>query len=120
VSDELRIEIDLESSHVRAGDVLRGRVRLASAGGTNARGVELEVGWRTRGRGDTDEKQVHAEQLHGGDVPPGGLELDFAAPLPAVPWTYRGDVIKIEWWCRVRIDRALARDPRREAEFVVR
>lgn len=113
-------EVMVDEPTVPAGGTVRGRVVVHSMDSIKARGVDLEVGWRTSGRGDTDEKLVHTERIHEQSVPPGGLDIPFSADLPPVPCTYHGELIKIHWFARARIDRALARDPRAEADFVVR
>lgn len=111
--------ITLASLDIPAGGTVIGRVTVPSPTGLSARAVVVEIGWRTSGRGDTDEGIVVTDTVHEGAIPPGGIDVDFAADIPNVPWTYQGELIKIGWFARGRIDRKLARDPKHECTFVV-
>jgi hypothetical protein len=120
MSQESPIQIEVTTPEVPAGGTVRGLVRLQTVDSMSCRGVDVEIGWRTSGRGDTDKAVVHTERLHEGSIPPGGMTLEFTAELPPVPCTYHGELIKINWFARARIDRALKLDPRDDTTFIVR
>jgi hypothetical protein len=97
-------KIELEREEYEPGETLIGVVCLNPDLGT-VDGVEVRVGWRTEGKGNTDRGEVYREALA---VPPDvqpahGANLGFAVRLPAAPLSYDGVIVKIRWWVEARV-----------------
>lgn len=100
----MTIEIVLEEKVLRAGGIVRGKVTLSPSPGDEGNRVELSVLWETSGKGDTDLgvvlfRTLDSEGTHA-----------FEAPLPLLPLSYDGGLIRIEWLVRARRLRTLSED----------
>lgn len=62
------------------------------------RTIGLELIWLTRGKGIPDEQIVHSLFL---ENPPAHDERAFQFLLPAMPYSCRGKLLKIEWLLRL-------------------
>ncbi len=100
--------LTLEQARVSPGGVVRGRADVEDSGGR----VELSVLWETAGKGSTDRGVIHHVEL-----PPG--EHAFEVPLPRLPLTYVGTMIKVHWLVRLRRISTLAADDVVQEEFEV-
>lgn len=101
------------------GGEIAGRVRVSAQQNVGCRGIHVEVGWRTEGRGDTDSEALLNKTVHSGEFPAGQQEFPFRLQLPAGPISYDGKYIKIVWYAQARIDLAWKRDPKAEKQFLV-
>lgn len=98
---EAKILLDRDPPHYRPGE----RVRfdyVADAGNGRPKSVRIEAGWETSGLGDRDSQAVdEAELAAGGDAKRFEGSREFV--LPAAPWSYEGDLIKIRWKIRLSV-----------------
>ncbi len=101
------------------GGKVSGRVRVTTLEHLACRGVRLNVGWRTEGRGDQDSQLLLDEHVHFGELPPGEQVFPFQAELPVGPISFDGKYIKIVWFANARIDLAWKLDPKAEQKFFV-
>lgn len=94
----LAIEIEKPGRAFQPGETIRGRAKVGAPATWKAEYLELAIFWRTEGRGTEDTASVFQEKLHMESVliPP-DFEHRFSAPLPDMPWTYHGKLIKIHW-----------------------
>lgn len=113
------IQIQIDDRPVAPGGVLRGRIVARCEGQKAPRAVVVEAGWRTEGRGSRDQGDVLSQRLE----PRGGhAEIDepFEVPIPAAgPCSYDGDLLRIIWELRVRLDIPWGRDETTARPFVV-
>jgi hypothetical protein len=110
---EPTITIRLEGGRVTfaPGETLRGTLSWQhSESPTHA---ELSVLWLTEGKGDRDYGIAHFEEI---TLDSRG-EHAFETHLPLLPLTYHGELMKIHWTVRVRLDRKWRRDPVFELPF---
>ena len=108
----IRIKGDRES--FAPGELLRGAIAWQSTDALNP--AELSVLWHTEGKGDQDSGIVHFEEVALDDR----LEHLFEVKLPLLPLTYHGELLKIHWTIRVRVDKRWSRDPLFELPFEIR
>lgn len=94
--------IELPDNVFVPGTVLRGKVVLMPLPGDEKHRVELSVLWETEGKGDTDRGVILFRALADGDPAAASAEHAFETPLPVLPLTYDGKLIKIRWLVRVR------------------
>lgn len=121
------ISVDFSTPHpFVVGQEVRGVVTWDPRGVTRARALVVTAGWRTEGRGDVDKGTVATLNF---PFPPSQFpqgqpttitQFPFAFRLPlAGPVTYHGRLLRILWALEVRIDIALALDPKQSFPFVV-
>jgi hypothetical protein len=105
----IRLELDPPSPIVvAAGDSISGRLHVSAPQRLRIHHVELAVGWRTAGRGETDAHVAYSERILRGPWLEGEFDTPFAVRLPDAPFTYNGRIVKIRWAVRATIDRVLA------------
>jgi hypothetical protein len=95
-----------------AGGVVTGRVSCYAQSVVKARGVRIDLGWATSGRGDRDKSIVASVDLHKGNLgPTRSYNWRFEIPIPEDgPISYQGHLITIEWKIWAIVDRPFARD----------
>ena len=93
------------------GETLRGTISWQPAD-SPAR-AELSVLWFTEGKGDRDSGVAHFEEV----TLDGRGDHGFEIHLPLLPLTYHGELLKIHWTVRVRLDRKWRKDPVFELPF---
>ena len=98
----MSITIELDAKRLRPGGTVSGRVLLDPLPDDERRKVELSVLWETSGKGDTDIGVALFRVLADGDPVAARAEHRFEARLPALPLSYAGTLIKIDWLVRVR------------------
>lgn len=69
------------------------------------RGVEIQLKWRTEGKGDTDQQVIDFDSVHVTQITPDEpLIYPFQFKAPDMPWSYEGELIRIVWAVEVKID----------------
>jgi hypothetical protein len=107
-------------SRYEPGGTLPGLVRLDSLRTLRVRGVYLVARWRAFNRGTVDVGLGRELCLRRGDMPPGpAVELPFEYPLPGEPWSYAGQLVRIEWELEARLDVPMGADQRSAAAFIL-
>lgn len=111
------IRLDRDPPHYRPGE----RVRfdyLVDSGGERPKRVRVEAGWETSGMGDQDSETVDEADLVVGESAT-RFEGTREFVVPAVPWSYEGDLIKIRWRVRIVIVPRRGDETIMEQDFVV-
>lgn len=104
------IELQLQEGAVAPGEPLRGRLTGRTESGKAPRAFVVEVGWRTEGRGKVDRHEVASVRLEPRGTR-GEIDGQIEIPLPAGgPVSYDGDLVRIIWELRVRLDIPWGRD----------
>ncbi len=91
-----------DGTQYRPGDMVRVEVRLNAVEDWEAKRVDVMAWWRTSGRGDEDKGIAASVALfeRGARVPM-AVRREVTLTLPLLPWTYRGHLIKIDWFVGV-------------------
>ncbi len=94
------------------GGRISGNIRVVSTDETRARGVRVDLSWKTEGRGNVDNSRVVKEVLHEGHITAGSdFKLPFELLVPADgPITYDGHYINIRWEVAAVVDIPWGRD----------
>lgn len=93
------------------GGVVSGTVTWNAPEPLKMRLIEVELRWRTEGRGDTDQEAPAKQELAKYELPAGESSWRFELRLPPDgPITYEGHLIRILWEVRAHIDIAWGRD----------
>jgi hypothetical protein len=110
------LEVQVDQGIVEVGGRFRGRLRragqlddIATDKQQRVRAVRLVLGYRTEGRGDTDEGTV-AEREFPVDAY-GRLDVGFELEVPRHgPISYDGRLVRVLWTIEATVDVKLARD----------
>ena len=114
-----------EVPRVEPGSTLSGRAIFTPRAEAKVDGVSIAVGWKTRGKGNDDEKEVWSRKE---EIPTEGRVVEasrtvswpFRCQLPDSPWSYDGKIVSIYWEVTVRLDVPWAKDPCAKRAFVLR
>jgi hypothetical protein len=101
----IRLTLDSPSAHYQPGDRLIGRYLIDATQSGSARAAELSVLWYTAGKGEEDMFVHHFERKVDDSARPLDLRVPhrFATDLPASPFSYDGEIVKVCWCVRLRI-----------------
>lgn len=98
--DDMMISIRIEEGRTefRPGEVIEGQVNIRAGAPWTAQYAQVLLAWRTEGKGDEDSATAAGMNLYepGASIPPND-EKNFRFTVPAMPWTYRGNFLKIHW-----------------------
>jgi hypothetical protein len=117
--DAAEFSITLEDGHIMPdglhiyppGAVVSGAFEIRPYERIPCRGVELQLRWRTEGKGDEDGAIINTKTFRRDELLPDRTFGDqFAFKLPFTPHSYAGQLINIVWMVSVKIDKPLARD----------
>jgi hypothetical protein len=113
-------EIVLEREAYEPGETLIGAVFLGPEF-TMVDSVEVRVGWRTEGKGDTDRGEIHREELvvPSDEASAQEQHVAFQVPLLMAPLSYDGPIVKIRWAVEARV-RSRNEDSPRWLQFLER
>lgn len=83
---------------------INGKVRISSESSWQAEYANLCLEWFTEGRGDQDRRIAASIPI----VEPGAamspsLSRNFSIMTPAMPWSYAGKIIKLNWCIAIYI-----------------
>lgn len=94
----MRVELEREGARHHAGERLVGAVVLAPDERDGLERVEVSVGWRTHGKGNSDAGRPIVVRLDERSLDEAGeARLPFAVELPSGPVSYAGEVVSVEW-----------------------
>ena len=110
----ITLQIEGGREEFGAGERLRGSLTWTQSAGEGA--AELSALWYTEGKGDKDTGIAHFEEF----PLDSRREKRFEVELPLLPLTYHGELLKVHWVIRVRVDRKQAKDLLLELPFVLR
>ena len=115
---ELRIE--LEQTELVGGQTVSGCIVVDLDREVECRGVKLELGWHTHGRGNRAKHTVLSETLAVGRLIPGrDHRFPFSVTVPNGPVTYRGEILNVDWTLRAQADIPWRIDPKTEETLYV-
>ena len=91
----MQVTIQLADSVHVGGSTLRGTVAIPADWCRAGVSLTLTLTWTTEGKGRRDSSYFDYVVWHPGPTPP--ATVPFAVILPAEPWSYEGQLIKIGW-----------------------
>ena len=97
-----------DGSLIVAGQPLGGRLLIHAPTPLPTSGIELVLGWRTSGRGDSDHREVQSLRLLEEGILDGTHGCPFTFIVPAAPLSYPGRLIRIGWWIQGTVRRSRA------------
>lgn len=104
------IHVELPGS-VAPGKVLEGRVKARTESGKAPRGLVVVAGWRTEGRGRRDAHDAVTVRLDAGGGAEWPVDGEVRIPIPAEgPVSFDGELVRIVWELRIRLDIPWGRD----------
>jgi hypothetical protein len=106
---------------VQPGETLEGEALLTTYEDINCRGVWLEIGYHDRGSGTPNDNRLFQTMFYEGKLQANKpLTHLFRFTIPETgPVSYEGQIVKIEWYVRIRIDIPFWFDKREEFPFNV-
>jgi len=124
MADEPELRLELIRTALRPGDTVAGAFVIPGGPPPGTRSVEFSALWRTSGQAGEDLWAIDYRAWRSDDGSLAGLPnpYSFTVPLPKVPWSYDGRLVKIHWVARLRV--RWVRDGRayealRDCEFVL-
>ncbi|MEM9195378.1 MAG: hypothetical protein AAGF12_39775 [Myxococcota bacterium] len=101
--DNVTIRLERPEGRFRPGEQIGGTVR-ATVEKAIQDGAELSVVFCWHGKGTPGEQILHRQRIASGPFTAGQqLTLPFSIPAPNWPPTYRGTVLSLGWFLRLRI-----------------
>lgn len=117
---DLRIEIDRDPPHYQPGETLRGEVVIEVNADCPCKALSAQFGWRTHGKGNTDEGEPEKLLLGSFDWQAGQTHrVPFSFLLPRGPVSYHGHLINVDWYVNARADIPWAIDPKAERDVLL-
>lgn len=115
------IRIEFENQETVLGDTLRGKIAWTPEKDMTPRKINLVFGWHTEGRGSTAEDDVISCEHDCGAVVAGQtVEIPFKVTIPDdVPVSFDGELIRLIWSLKVRVDVPWAFDIKEDRAFRV-
>ena len=110
---ELTISLDDSDRVYREGEAIKGVVHVRVDKDVTCNGLDVELAWRTHGRGNVDSGSAPSQMLFSGQWR-AGEKLEYPFELQAVGWppTYFGHYINVEHSVDVRANIPWAFDPK--------
>ncbi len=127
--DAVRIDIRLDGDYglvqgapaFEPGSTLRLDVTVTAMEALQCKGIDIAIGWRTEGRGDTDRDTIFSTRETPDTLQPGlPNRYRHSVSLPQTPISYAGNLISIVWMVSVKVDLPRGGDPSDDLIFIVR
>ncbi len=116
----LNIVFDRPDKRYHPGDQVTGHVEVEVNRDCACRGLNITVGWRTHGRGNSTRGSEQSGVLFTGEWTAGEIHrYPFMVTLPNGPYTYRGHLLNIDWFAQARADIPWSLDPRTTEDFLL-
>lgn len=117
---DIQIMFDRPERQFRSGELVTGKVNVRVNKDVNCRGLLISGYWKTHGRGNRDDGNYDETNVFSGEMQAGqSYEFPFEITAPSGPLTYRGKLINVDHYVRVRVDIPWAIDPKQEDEFIL-
>lgn len=117
---DLSVDFDRKNRQFRSGDVVTGKVTVTVNKDVNCNGIVIGGYWKTHGRGNRDHGLYGQTTVYRGEMAARrSRTYAFRIQVPEAPLTYRGELINVDHYVRVRVDIPWAIDPSLEEEFFV-
>ena len=119
---DITIDFDRDDATYRGGETVSGTARVTVNKDLTSKGITLSHFWKTHGRGNTNTGEVHEEilasdaQLVAGET----FKFPFSFEADVEPITYHGTLINVDHFVKIQVDVPWARDPKLEAEYILR
>jgi hypothetical protein len=113
------LAVELESTTVRAGETIRGVVRLRAPRALRCRALNVRLAWSLRSGGELRRGVVRSVALGGGRWPPGERLFDFEIEAPGGPPTELSSLVEFRWRVEARAELSFARVRRADAPFTL-
>jgi len=114
---DLRIELDAPEASYRPGEVVNGRVVVRATQDTTCDGLSAKLEWFTHGKGNRDAGTGYkidppASELFKGQWRAGQeASYAFSFEVPALPLTYAGELLNVDYRVRAEADIPWTTDP---------
>lgn len=109
-----------ESIRFLPGGALSGEVIVYPNEDIDCNGLDVILGWQTRGRGTRYNKVVEERRVFQGQLNQGlPRTFSFSFTLPDEPWSYEGHYVSIDWLVQVKIDIPMAKDTHELQTFLL-
>lgn len=103
------------------GSTLEGRVEVRADKDFQCRGIVIEAGWETEGRGRKDKDAPAVKEIDKTEFQEGVPYSErFTLRLPLTPYSFAGELITINWTLKAKVDFVLWPDLNDEVEFILR
>jgi len=117
---DLEIVIDQKDRRYQVGDRVSGLVGVTVNADCTCNGLTLTREWGTHGSGNRVSGGSDMQVLFTGEWKAGEQHFHpFEVTLPRGPLTYRGHLLNVDWYLRVRADIPWAFDPKAEEEVLL-
>lgn len=84
------------------------------------RKLQIQLLWRTEGRGTRYQKVLSDETVFEGELRRGmPKSYNFSMSLPNEPWSYSGRYVSVAWGIMVKIDVPMGRDVEQFERFIL-
>jgi len=115
----VRIRLDGNGRIYHPGETFSGEYRMEGIALEEIKAVEVSVLWHTEGKGDEDLAVHDFRRLsaESGDQIDPRRPGRFSTVLPTSPLSYRGVLVKIRWFVRVRVFLTRGREVLGEVPF---
>ena len=107
MSTQLRILFDKSDRKYCSGDLVSGKVVVDAQKEFSCGGLQISYAWRTHGKGNQDTGAKESIELVKGDVhflKGDHREFPFRFNAPAVPLTYHGHYVNVDWYLEAKLD----------------
>ena len=116
---ELRIELDRENPVYQIGEKINCTIHVKVNKTVKCKGLVVEKGWETHGRGNQDSGGIEELTLFQGEWRPGEYQFPCSFKIDSGPLTYHGHYVNVDWKLLVRADIPWAIDPKASREIVI-
>jgi hypothetical protein len=118
---DLSIDLDEPDRVYRPGETVTGTLHVLVDADVRCKGLEIQSGWRTHGRGNVARGTTETVTLFSGEWTAGQRE-SYRFELSVADWppSYHGNYINVDHYVDARAKIPWAFDPKASAEFVMR
>ncbi len=117
---DLTIELDQSTDVFHPGDEISGHVVVRTDQDVRCDGLDVELNWRTHGRGSVASGDAQTIRLFEGEwADLTNLRYSFQFTVPGGPVTYHGHYLNVAWTVRAHADIPWKFDPKAEVEFAL-
>jgi hypothetical protein len=115
----LELALERKDARFRAGETVRGSLQVSVVDDCTSNGLAIDMCFRTQGKGDVDERWMHALPLAGGETWKAGetRSYPFEIRAPSGPVGYDGQLVQLRWFLAARASLAWALGAKHESEF---
>lgn len=101
-SEEVELWLDRGSRRYLPGDVITGHCHFESWRAEGLQAIELTLLWYTAGQGEEDFCVHHFQRHEIDELDADSKDFQYEAILPASPYSYDGEIVKVCWTVRLK------------------